>query len=508
MKKKEWNEALNHLDSDLVEEYVIQKNAYQKNKNSVRPYLFMAVAALLVLAIGIGIFAGNGEIPSITTEPEQMGSRPGTVPTTTPATEPIVAPTLNLLAAPVYPDMAHYPNYTDYTDWKEYNDVYDAWVAGRRQQYNQPEGYADDLTCFFQASIAQFLRGDGNPTYSPVNVYLAMAMLAETTDGNSRRQILDVLGADTIEQLREQAGHVWNAHYCEDGQTALLLANSLWLDNAFLFKKPTADLLANRYYASSFSGDLGTEEMNSQLQQWLNSSTGGLLKDQAGSMRLDPDTVLALASTVYFTASWMDEFDTQSTKEGLFHGPAGETAVPFMNMTMKNYRCYWGENFTALSLQLTGNNGMWLILPDEGHTVAEILKSDDYLQMTMDPNTWENTGRYKINLSLPKFDVSDQKDLVEGMKALGVTDVFDYNISDFTPITDTPELFVSKIDHTARVAIDEKGCVGAAYTVIQMEPGAAPGTGDEIDFVLDRPFLFVVSSQDNLPLFAGVVNEP
>ena len=31
---------------------------------------------------------------------------------------------------------------------------------------------------------------------------------------------------------------------------------------------------------------------------------------------------------------------------------------------------------------------------------------------------------------------------------------------------------------------------------------------EEIDFTVDRPFLFVISSQDNLPLFAGVVTEP
>jgi serine protease inhibitor len=35
---------------------------------------------------------------------------------------------------------------------------------------------------------------------------------------------------------------------------------------------------------------------------------------------------------------------------------------------------------------------------------------------------------------------------------------------------------------------------------------AAP-PDDEIDFILDRPFFFVIT-RSNLPLFAGVVNEP
>ena len=476
-------DAMEYIDADLIE----KADEPPKKKRS-KPYWFAAVAAVLILAIGIGMLAGG------------MGafSEPGN------SSDPLI----QQLAAPTYPQMAAYPNYNEYENWKEYDLAYNAWQESQRQQYNQPKGYADSLTDFFHESIAQFLQGEGNPTYSPVNVYLAMAMLEETTDGNSRQQILDLFGLDTIEQLREQASNLWNAHYCEDGQTSLLLANSLWLDDAYVFKTPTADLLANHYYASSFSGDLGTEEMNEQLRAWLNQNTGGLLKEQAENVKLEPATVFALASTVYFTASWEEDFSEGKTKDAIFHSTEADITVPFMNQTLSTHMCYWADNFTAIYLNLTGNNRMWLILPDEGYTVADILEGEDYLQMTMDPGAWENKRAYEINLSLPKFDVADQKDLIEGMKAMGVTDVFDYTVSNFTPITDTPDLFVSQINHAARVAIDEKGCVGAAFTVIMVENGGMPSAPDKIDFVLDRPFLFIVSSRDNLPLFAGVVNEP
>ena len=180
----------------------------------------------------------------------------------------------------------------------------------------------------------------------------------------------------------------------------------------------------------------------------------------------------------------------------------------FMNKTIIQHTFYWSENFSAISLELTGENRMWLILPDKGYTTADILASEDYLRMTLDPGSWENKRTFKINLSLPKFDVVSQMDLIEGMKAMGVTDVFDYTVSDFTSMTDTPMLYVSQINHAARVSIDEEGCTAAAFTVMVMPEAFMPPELDEVDFVLDRPFLFVVSSRDNLPLFAGVVNEP
>ena len=70
------------------------------------------------------------------------------------------------------------------------------------------------------------------------------------------------------------------------------------------------------------------------------------------------------------------------------------------------------------------------------------------------------------------------------------------------------ELYVGKAPHGARVRIDEEGCVGAAYTVI-----TAYGTSSttpplpEVEFILDRPFIFVVTNEAGIPLFVGVINQ-
>ena len=111
---------------------------------------------------------------------------------------------------------------------------------------------------------------------------------------------------------------------------------------------------------------------------------------------------------------------------------------------------------------------------------------------------------------MPKFDIASQLDLIDGLKALGVTDVFDPAVSDFTPMTTDTEMpiVVSEATHAARIKVDEDGVEAAAFTL--MEPGdAAPMPPDEeIHFTLDRPFLFSVITGDGLPLFAGLVNVP
>lgn len=45
----------------------------------------------------------------------------------------------------------------------------------------------------------------GNFVYSPLNVYIALSMLAECTDGDSRAQILSLLRENRLENVCAQA---------------------------------------------------------------------------------------------------------------------------------------------------------------------------------------------------------------------------------------------------------------------------------------------------------------
>ena len=112
-------------------------------------------------------------------------------------------------------------------------------------------------------------------------------------------------------------------------------------------------------------------------------------------------------------------------------------------------------------------------------------------------------------MSVPKFDVVSDLDLLPGLKALGVTDALDWTVSDYTPLTaGNDEIFLAQARHAARVSIDEEGCEAVAYTVLAGDNTTGLPPDDEVDFTLDRPFLFAIEGPDRLPLFAGVVNQP
>lgn len=371
-----------------------------------------------------------------------------------------------------------------------------------------PDGIATPDGCF-EALTEQFLSGAGeeNAVLSPVNIYMALAMLAELTDGESRGQLLELIGAQDIEAVREQAQAIWRACSMDEEEIQSVLASSVWLRDDLGYVQSTMDTLADTYYASSYRGEMGSAEINSAIQDWLNEQTRGLLEEQAATIETNPLTVLLLATTIYYSAQWTDEFYEELNYTDVFHAPSGDVDAEYM-YAGRFMEYYSGDGWGAVRLSLRYGNGMWFILPDEGVSVDALLQNEDVTRL-MSAGKADGGEYAMVYFSVPKFDIASQLDLIEGLMELGVTDVFDSAVSDFMPMTTDTDMpiYVSEATHAARVKIDEEGVEAAAFTVITAD-GAAAEPEREIYFTLDRPFLFAISSQDGLPLFAGVVNRP
>lgn len=418
------------------------------------------------------------------------------------------------LAAPVYPEMASYPDEQSYVldngDWdsESFDVAYDAWWNDRMSQREKGEAvdYSSELNGFFRNTATQILSGDTeNRLYSPANVYMALSMLSEITDGETRSQLLSLLGTSDLSKQRDIAGALWNANYSADGALISTLANSLWLRDDTTYNMDTLKALAEKYYAYSFSGEMGSEPYDNTLQSWIDEQTGGLLSESVKNMKLAPETVIALVSTMYFRAKWSEEFSENNTYSDTFHAKDGDIECDFMHKTQAmNY--YYTEGFDAVRLGLIESGEMWLVLPDEGKSVDDVFENDAFYELLDNPNGFPQKD-VQVELSIPKFDAKWDGDLAGQLQALGVTDVFDSESADFSPLTDAGNLFLSNVTHSVRVEIDEEGVTAAAFTEMAVCGAGMPPEENAV-FNLDRPFVFAITANDGTVLFAGTVERP
>ncbi len=510
MKPEKLSDAIGMIDDDIIEEADKMRNEKKKS----RKLLWIAlgsVAACAAIAAVVLLTMNRGGLP--TSEDHTSPSRTDICDGYTHGKNNTQDPTESTefekmtLAKVDYPDLRE-PLYEDYANYEEYDKD---WTAYREvlKKFEQNTVYAEDIPdSFFADTMQTFLSGhEGeNIAFSPVNAYMALAMVAETADGNSRQQILDVLGAESIEQLRNCANGLWKCCYQNSALNETLLANSMWLGEDVTYNTETLQSLVDNYYASAFSGKMGSEEYNKLLQAWLNENTGGLLEDEAANVEFDAATVFGLASTVYYKAQWLDEFNESRNTDGIFTTTDGEKQqAEFMNFSDDMYSYRKGEGYIATYLNIESSDDMWLILPDEGTTPEQLIENGA-LNEFLYGGVKDNSLSCEIHFSMPKFDITSQCDLIEGMRELGITDVFESGKADFSPLLDNDGVFINKADNAVRVAVDEKGVSAASFIVMDYCGAAMPQEYPVIDFKLDRPFIFLIENNDDMVLFCGIVN--
>ena len=377
---------------------------------------------------------------------------------------------------------------------------------GKTEDAGSAAGFSDGLMSP-EAALAFLTGSEKNQVYSPLNITMALAMLAEITEGGTREEVLKLLGVDSIETLRKLVDAVLKTAYYDGEEGTSLIADSIWLRNDYQgYNMETLRALAEQYAASSFEGTMGSDEYNRMIQTWLDENTKGLLTEQANGIEFDPMTIIALASTLYYKVNWSDPFIEQATEDKTFHSPTGDVTVPFMKQSTHGY--YRGEHFGAIRLYMSDGNYFWLFLPDEGYTLEDVAGSEDYLAIIRGERE-DEVQSVQVNFELPKLDVLSDLDIVGILKQLGLSKVFSANEADFSPLYEDEQLptWVSEIHHAARVKADENGVEAAAFTVIMVK---ASGffMEEPIEFICDRPFIFTIANEDGLVWFAGSVNQP
>ena len=510
MNALELSRALGGVDEKLVEDAAPEGRVYDKERIT-RPVRIWRIAAPVALLVALAILL-HSVLPKNVPGPVNK------------------AYALEVAEYPAVPNLVEYLTKQDAL-WEELGqgkisyeelntqmsalDVQYAHTLSEAQTYERRiramQGAGKGLEAFFTDSAAAVLTGAGseNRVYSPLNTYLALAMLAELTDGSSRAQILSLLGADSIETLRTRANHIWNANYRDDGFSKCVPAGSVWLNESYPLKEEPLQTLATNYYSSSFRGEMGSRGYLDCMKDWLGENTGGMLDEQAGDLTMEPNDALILLSTLFYEAAWGEKFRAEDNEPGVFHAPGGDVPAEYMFQSGYGFY-YYGERFSAVEKIMVDSSRMWFILPDEGVGMDELLADGEYrkfVRITMQPNvSWNQSRNVTVNLRLPKFDVSSGMDLAGTLRTMGVTDCFDPERSDFTPLSGET-LWVGRVQHDARLTVDEQGVRAAAYTAASLKAEAEPPE-EEVDFFLDRPFTFLLVSADDVPLYTGVVNQP
>lgn len=380
-------------------------------------------------------------------------------------------------------------------------------------------GFADcrDINRFSYEVFGKAAAGEEeNPVVSPLSAYLALALVAEGAEGETKAEFDALLGNDMlstrIHQLTESLSKV-------SGNTKLSIADSVWLDDQFEADASWLSRMVSFYEAEIYESNLCTDAARQGMNHWVSNRTKGLIPSLF-DQNLSEDARLVLMNTIYLKAKWQSVFDANDTYKREFTNADKENiTTDFMNQYSVNHRYFKTEEADGVVLPYDdGKLVMIAIRPQAGQTAKELAGS--LTEEKVNGYVKDARSTY-MNLHLPKYTMEYSVTMNDILKQLGLVRAFNSETAEFGGLGKTKgaaaePLFIDTVLQKVKVQVDEEGTEAAAVTAIIMECGAAldPDREQPIEVDFNEPFVYLIADTKTpfgegnvLPLFLGVVTE-
>jgi serine protease inhibitor len=344
-----------------------------------------------------------------------------------------------------------------------------------------------------------------NTMISPMSVSLALAMVYNGTNGDTKKQMEELLhkanlSPDDINQSYKDLVASLASH---DPKVELSISNAIFYRNTFAVKPDFIATNQNFYQAEveglDFTNAPATLE---KVNGWVNTKTKG--KIDKIIEEVSDAAVMYLLNAIYFNGEWKYRFDSKETYDMPFTKEDHSTVqVPTMHIE-NPFNYYSDPSFELLEMPYgSGKYSMLIFLPETDKTTNDIIS----LLTSENVSDWiSKLTEQKKEVFLPKFEFKFDDSLVNELIALGMTDAFNASKADLSGISEAAKLVISEVKHKSYIKVDERGTEAAAVTGITVE---VTSVGPDNSFRVDHPFVFAIREKDTQSiLFIGKVLDP
>lgn len=353
--------------------------------------------------------------------------------------------------------------------------------------------------------VCKLSAGD-NLMISPLSVAYALGMTYNGANGATLQAFNDVLhfGDLTSEEVNESYKDLMDQLLNLDNKVEFALANSIWYKEGFQVIPDFIQI--NQDYFDAAVEELDFEDPGSVdiINQWIEEKTNDKIKDMLDE--IPEDAVMYLINAVYFNATWKYEFEKTESVEGDFTlSDHTRHRADFMHVS-GDFQYTRNEDFTAVDLPYGDSAfSMLVMLPSSENSVDDLTNKLDIGKW----DSWfENSTYTGVQVKLPKFKYKSKELLNIPLKELGLGIAFS-DTADFTKITTSMPIFISRVIHQSFIDVQEEGTEAAAATIVEMSNESTMGGSSQVYFNVDRPFLYLIKENSTGAIvFMGKVEKP
>lgn len=344
-----------------------------------------------------------------------------------------------------------------------------------------------DYSMSFIRSVLAVEDKDANLAVSPYSAGVALSMLAEGAEGQTKAEFNKALN-DCLFKSEDLGGN---------DKITVNSVNSLWVDDNFSVRNRYVSLMQKDFDALVTTLSFSDPATVKAINNWCSEHTNGKITEIIDE--LSPNDVMVLVNALYFKAPWLNPFDEHMTSSAKFHGSKSVSDVDMMaRKAYMNYAEYNGCQLVELPYE-GGRYAMYVLLPPEDMDINELI---GYLSQESYDAAMNSLQSKEVLLKMPKVKVETSLLLNQSLQHMGIRTAFT-GAADFKGISEMGPLSLGLVKQKCYVEISEKGTEAAAVTSAQIRMTALRPS-QYVRMTVDRPYLFFVTDkQESNILFAG-----
>lgn len=339
-----------------------------------------------------------------------------------------------------------------------------------------------------------------NMIYSPLSIKYALNMLNEGANGNTKKQIENVISEMQLTKYTNK-------------ENILSLANTMYIKNEYepYIKTSYKDTLRLKYNAEV---NYDTFENAQNINQWIEDKTMGIIRNMLQDNQVRINRIL-LINALAIDMEWQTAFNPNETHGEEFNlEDENKIIVTMMQRESKkeDVSYYKDTNITSISMDLKQYDNTQLefmaIMPNQN--LSEYVKNvtiNDINQVIkkLKPASQASAG---IEIKMPKFSFDYSLKLKQHLMSLGITDAFNSSLANFSNMADM-DFHVSDALHKANIDFSEEGVKAAAVTVFTKTDSATITEEEPEEIKFDKPFMYIIRDKKTGEIwFVGTVYEP
>lgn len=357
----------------------------------------------------------------------------------------------------------------------------------------------------FSLELFKELAVEENPVYSPVPVYLSLALLANGAEDGATHEILDTLNLTdlTDEEFNAYYHELINILEAESEGIELNISNSIWHDEEFEANADFLQLNKTYYDTDTFKLDFSDKQAPTEMNDWVSNATNGKIEKMID--KIGADTVMYLFSTIYFNGKWEMPFELEGTYESEFSVDGEILDVDKMTGRFEVEHIIT-DTEEGIILPYEGDQYSFIaLMPNRERTVREYLDTMDQRKVSELLNAIEKD---EVDILLPKFEVSFENKLTDTLPDMGIKEIFDADTNSLSKMGKAiGNLYVSEMAQKTFIEVNELGTEAASAVSSAIDMMSMPEPKPTIDF--NRPFIYsIIDNDTGLPVFLGIMDNP